>query len=126
MADKIKKEDIVQELITLRVKHSMSVHNMMEYVKKTYGFEQSYSYELVRDARKKIAETYKEWNVNALEEAISDLEEQKENALKEDDKKLALDITKEINKIKGLYVEKIETTQRIIKVKVPGKKNEGE
>lgn len=124
MADKIKKEDIVQELITLRVKHSMSVHNMMEYVKSTYGFEQSYSYELVRDARKKIAETYKEWNVNALEEAISDLEEQKENALKEDDKKLALDITKEINKIKGLYVEKIETTQRIIKVKVPGKKNE--
>lgn len=124
MADKIKKEDIVQELVTLRVKNSMSVHNMMEYVKKTYGFEQSYSYELVREARKKIAETYKEWNVNALEEAISDLEEQKESALLADDKKLALDITKEINKIKGLYVEKIETTQRIIKVKVPGKKNE--
>ncbi len=113
-----KKLEIIQELIQMRIKKSLPIYDMVEYVKNTYGYEQSYAYDCVREARKQIAEVYKEWNINALEEAISDLEEQKKEA--GDDKKLALDITKEINKIKGLYTERIDLNIIDFKAKFPG------
>ena len=75
-----------------------------------FGYKQSYAYEIVREARIKIADVYKNWNENALEEAIADLDEQKEKALKEGNSKLVLEITKEINKISGLYIQKVDVT----------------
>lgn len=110
-----KRDDIVQALIKARLEKGMSTNSMVQYCKQQFGFEQSYSYDLVREARMKIAEIYKEWNIHALEESIADLEEQREIARQAKDRKLYLEISKELNKIKGLYVERqhIEHSGRI-------------
>ena len=66
-----------------------------------------------RDARNKIADIYKNWNENLLDQTIGDIEQQKRQAEKDGNRKLVLEITKEINKISGLYVERVDVTGNI-------------
>lgn len=104
----IKKEEIVQVLCDKILKEKISNFNMVEFVKKEYGYQQSYAYQVVRDARAKIADVYKDWNIDLLQNTIADLENQKEIAMKCRNYKLVLEITKEINKISGLYIDRVE------------------
>lgn len=100
------REDIIQALVKARLEKGLSTNSMVRLCMDEFGYAQSYSYELVREARMKIAEVYKEWNIVALEESIADLEEQREIARQAKDRKLYLEISKELNKIKGLYIER--------------------
>lgn len=70
------------------------------------GKAKTQAYQLMQKADKYITDIYKDHAIDALERAVADLEEQKERAKKEGDRKLELEIKKEINKIQGLYVEK--------------------
>jgi hypothetical protein len=70
----------------------------------------SYSYELLRQAKPIILDTLKDIAKDRLEETIVKMERMYQDALIIKDKKLALDIQKEINKISGLHNQKIDVT----------------
>ena len=102
------RSNIIDALVRARIEKSMSTNSMVKFCMSEFGYAQSYAYELVQEARKQIAEIQKDWAVGALEEQLSVLEEQLEDAKRHKERKLQLEITKEINKIKCLYVEKVE------------------
>ncbi len=116
----IKKSDIVEELIKLRLEQNWSTHSLVEYTKEKYGYKQTYAYEIIKDVRDYMASLQKDWAFNALEQQLTELENQLERAKQFNERKLILDITKEINKLKGLYVEKVEHSITTYSVKLPG------
>jgi len=106
---KYKREEIIRALIKMKLEECASQYTMLNFLKDNFDYKQSYAYELLREADAKIAEIYKEYNKNSIELAIASLEEQFEVARKHKDRKLMLEITKEINKIKGIYAaQKVE------------------
>lgn len=92
-------EQIVAEITDLRHKHSMSRLNIYNYLNKKYGLNKSRAYELINIASDEIADFYKDYNKNALEEGIQNLEDLLERARLEDDKNLELKIQQELNKM---------------------------
>lgn len=110
---KSQREQIIQLLVDKRLRDKLTIYDMTDFVMTQFGYKQSYAYELVRDARNKIADIYKNWNENLLDQTIGDLEQQKRQAEKDGNRKLVLEITKEINKISGLYVERVDVTGNI-------------
>jgi hypothetical protein len=104
---KINREELVQTLVKWRLEKKLSTHTLLKVCMEQFGYKQSYAYELVKEAREHIAQVYKDCAVNAYEESVAELEEQLESAKRSNDKKLLLDIQKELNKIKQLYVEKV-------------------
>ncbi len=110
---KINREDLIQVLADRRLKDKMSNYEMINFIMTNYGYKQSYAYEIAREARLRIAEIYKNWGEKILEQTIGDLEEQKRDAKKSGNQKLVLEITKEINKIAGLYIERVDVTGSI-------------
>lgn len=107
----LKRDEIVEILIKKRLKEKASFYSILEYLKNDLGYKQTYAYELLREARKKIAEIYKEKTEFMIEEILSDLDEQKQEAKKNKNYRLVLEITREENKIKGAYApEKIDMT----------------
>jgi len=109
---KYKKEDLIDAIIKMRIEKGASTKTIVEdFLQKQLGYKQSYAYTLLKEAREKITEIYQNDNANAINEAVGQLEELYEGALKERNKKLALEIRKEINKLVGLYAsEKIDMT----------------
>lgn len=114
MADKskFKRQDIVQSIIKMKLEKCASQMTILNFLKNDLGLGQTNAYDLIGEANKVIVETYKDWNKDMIEKAIADLEEQRESAKLTKEKKLVLEITKEINKIKGLYIERIDHTSK--------------
>lgn len=105
-----KTEDIVNELVKMKIEKGCSTKTLLEHCYTTYDFKETHSYNLIKAARKKIQEI---WDKNAeahLEEAKGQLEEMLEHALKFGDRRMALQIRQELNKLMGLYTEKIDMT----------------
>lgn len=102
------KEKVIKELADLRYKKGYSRSTMLDYLKATYEIETSRAYELIREMMSNVAEVYNLTNPNALEDSILYMEEMKALAQGRGDAKLALEWQKELNKIKQLYVQKIE------------------
>lgn len=69
-----------------------------------------YVYQILRASKPIIIDTLKEMATNRLEETIIKMERMYQDALIIKDRKLALDIQKEINKISGLHSQKIDVT----------------
>lgn len=99
---------VIEEIIELRYKKGYSSTSLVNILKQKYDINQSRAYELIREAREKMGEIYNEVNNEVLKESIVLLENMREQALGVGDKKLALDIQKELNKVNQLYVEKIQ------------------
>ena len=74
------------------------------------GYQISYFYSLYNEAKPIIRETLIEVSKDRLEETITEMEKQYYEALKEEDRRLANDIRKEINKISGLHQNKVDIT----------------
>jgi hypothetical protein len=110
MAAKAKyiREDIIQAIIKMKLQHCASQLTILNFLKNDCKIKQTQAYGLIGEAHKIIAETYKHWNKDMLEQALADLEEQKESAKLSKDRRLVLEITKEMNKIKGMYIERVE------------------
>lgn len=70
----------------------------------------SYSYDLIREAKPIILDVLKDLSKDRLETTIRELEQMKMDAKEAGDRKLVLEIQKEINKISSLYQEKIDIT----------------
>jgi hypothetical protein len=95
----------------MKVEKGASNKTILDFLQNDLGYKQTYSYELLGLARKRIQEI---WDKNAeahLEEAKGQLEDMLESSIRQKNMKLALEIRKEINKLMGLYAaEKIDIT----------------
>jgi hypothetical protein len=109
---KYKREDIINSIIKMRIEKGASTKTIVEdFLQGELKYKQSYAYTLLKEAREKISEIYKNDNLSAINEQVGRLESLYEKTIKEGNKKLALDIAKEINKLCGLYAaEKIDIT----------------
>ncbi len=77
---------------------------------KSKGYSTPYFYDLYREAKPLIQAALQGIATDRLESTITEMEEQYKLALDEQDRKLANDIRKEINKISGLHITKTDIT----------------
>lgn len=97
---KIPELDVVlDEIIELRYNQMYSTNNLVKYLMEKYDLKQSRSYELVREARKKVGDVYDKTNVSVAEDSINKMESLQMMAYKDGNYKLALEIQKELNKV---------------------------
>ena len=120
MPKQIKTEELINGLVKMKVENGATNKTMLDFLMNDMGYGQSYSYEVMREAGKRIQEI---WDKNAeghLEESKAQLEEMYERAYSKKDYKLALQIRQELNKLMGLYsAEKIDITLDF-KARFPG------
>jgi uncharacterized protein (DUF1015 family) len=109
---KYKKEDIIDAIVKMRIEKGASTKTIIqEFLMTELGYKQSYSYQLLQEARGKIVELYDTQNKELANEALGHLESMYEDAIKGKNMKLALDIRKEISKMTGLYAaQKVDIT----------------
>ena len=111
MSRHFKKEEIVDAIVKMRCEKLASSKTIIkDFLMNELGYGSTYSYELYNLALQKIKEYYKEYNTAAIENSIAQMEEMMEECKKNRNYKQAFEIRKEINKILGLYIEKIDIT----------------
>ena len=103
----LKKQDLINKIVEMSCS-GISQPVIMEWLNKQANIQISYSYELLRQAKPIILDTLKSIAKDRLEETIVKLEIMYQDALDVKDKRLALEILKEINKISGLHNLKTE------------------
>jgi hypothetical protein len=97
----------------------MTTMSIIQYFKDEYDINVARVYVLLREVRRQVGEMYNKTNDKVLEDTITLLESMREDAFKSGNKKLVLEIQKELNKINQLYIEKINMTVDF-KAKFPG------
>lgn len=109
---KYKKEDIIDAIVKMRIEKGASTKTIIqEFLMGELGYKQSYSYDLLQEARVKIVSLYDTQNKQLANEALGHLESMYEDAIKSKNSKLALEIRKEISKLTGLYAaSKVDIT----------------
>jgi hypothetical protein len=109
---KYKKEDIIDAVVKMRIEKGASTKTIIqEFLMAELGFKQSYCYVILQEARQKIVELYNTQNAELANEALGHLESMYEDAIKQKNIKLALEIRKEISKLTGLYAaQKVDIT----------------
>ena len=121
---KYKREELIQKIYDMRIKEHKTVSTCIEYLK-SLGYKRSTCFEIVAATRDKITKIHNDNNKNVLEHSIEDMEKMLEQAVDRGDHKLALEYRKELNRIQGLYIERInhtgnvDTKVTIIKLKGP-------
>ncbi len=96
-----KKQDLINMIVDMTLEGTPQ-----EEIKQTiigYGYSASYYYEVSKSAKPLIKEALVNIIESKFEETIVEMERQYNLALLEKDRKLALEIRKEINKISGLH-----------------------
>lgn len=104
---KLKKPDLIKKVVELYAE-GKSQHEIIKWLLTEGGIEIAWCYVILREAKPLVVETLKDIAKSRLEITINELEKMKEEA--KGDKKLILDIQKEINKISGLYADKVDIT----------------
>lgn len=109
---KYKKEDIIDAIVKMRIEKGASTKTILkDFLMGQLKYKQSYSYELLQEARKEIVKLYSTKNEELANEALGQLESMLEDAIKAKNIKLALEVRKEISKLTGLYAaEKVDIT----------------
>jgi ribosomal protein S7 len=111
---KWKREDIINAIIKMRVEEMATTKTIIDFLMNDLHYGQTYAYELVKDSREKIKKLYDTNNIAVLEEALAHLEEMLEMAKREKNRKMQLEVRKEINKLLGLYAaEKVEVSGQV-------------
>lgn len=100
----------IEEIINLRYKEFASIITIVEVLEKKYKLSRARCYELIKEARERIGEAYEKADANIYEDALNTLDSMKEQAVKRKEHKLAFEIQKELNKLKELYVKRIDIT----------------
>ena len=104
-----KKDDVINHLCYLKISQKVPYSDLVIMLQKApYFLPRRSTYTYLKEVKKKIMNVYDNWHIGALEEALADLDAQKLEAKTANDRRLILDITKEENRLKGLYVEKIK------------------
>ena len=106
-----KTEDIINELINLKIKEHYSNMSLLEHLKTKYNFSKSWAYNWLNAVSNEI-KLIQEKNIeNLLAEQqgklLNDIEQMKKDG---EHKRTILEYLKEYNKISGLYQERIQIT----------------
>lgn len=107
---KVDKDTAIQMIIDLRYKQGYSSPELVKFLMDTYKINISRSYELITEAKEKLGEMYSLINNKSLEEAIMILENMRQDAIKNKNGKLALEVQKELNKVNQLHIKKLDIT----------------
>lgn len=106
-----KRQDIVQSIVKMRLEDGASSKTILkDFLQDQLGYKQSMAYTLYKEAREAIEDLYKESCFAKIEEAYGRLEALYEDSISKGERKLALDIQKEINKLSGFHSEKVDIT----------------
>ena len=106
----LKKEDIIKKIIDMRLKECYSNMAILDYLQNELGYGTTQSYEYIKMAKEVIRENYDANRPEAINEAVGQYEEMIRLAKKEGNLKVWNDLKKELNKLQGLYTEKIDIT----------------
>lgn len=102
---KFDREILKNEVALMRIK-GKSTHFILDYLCKT-PLSRKVAYEILKEGQKQIVEI----QLKDLEEAISDsLAKLEDLYMTSENNKTKLEVLKEYNKLKGMYVEKIDVT----------------
>lgn len=110
MKGKYTKDDLIDEIIRLRLEECRSTKTILDMLKNTLGYSNTQAYEYLKWAREKISEQYSLMNPAKLEEAIGQYEEAIEIQRQKKDWKMWSELNRELNKLKGLVNNKIDVT----------------
>ena len=103
---KYKKIDLINKIVEMSCS-GISQPQILIWLQTEGECSISFCYDLLREAKPIILDVLKDLSKDRLETTIRELEQMK---VETGDKKLKLDIQKEINKISGLYLEKVDVT----------------
>ncbi len=95
------RQERINTLVKMRIEKLCSISTMVGFCMETWGYAQSGAYDIVKEARDHINDMMDKAGIAHIQESISELEEQRESAKRRGENKLVLEITREINKIKG-------------------------
>ena len=93
---KYKKIDLINKIVQMSC-NGISQPEVIQWLQSEGECQISYTYELLREAKPIILDTLRDISKDRLETTIRELEQMYLDAKLSDDKKLALDIKKEIN-----------------------------
>ena len=106
---KYKKIDLINKVVEM-ICNGTSQYEMIDWLSSEGECGTTYCYDILKEAKPIIMEALKDISKDRLEATIVELEKMFIEAKGTGDKKLALDIKKEINKISGLHNQKIDIT----------------
>lgn len=110
-------DEIVNEIVNLKVKDGKTHIFILKYLKEHYGYANAFAYELIQRANEQITEIHKNTISGIFEIRIQEYDQQRQEALEVGDKRLWANLTDKMNQLQGLYIERTEVTQTIIEVK---------
>jgi hypothetical protein len=110
-------QDYINHMVDMKMIHNKPHTEILAYVTKDLGYSTTRAYQLWNEAKKYIEEVTREMRLDAHQEAILRLEKQYQIAEKECNRRMMLDIQKELNKLNGLYKQDQVTTNIVFKAK---------
>lgn len=93
------RELLVSQIAMMRIE-SKSTHFILNFLMKDIGMSRAVAYDVLSDAQKYITETTQKGFEDSFNEAVQQLEQQMS---KESNRKIWLELRRELNKLKGLY-----------------------
>jgi hypothetical protein len=106
---KYKKIDLITKVVEMTTS-GISQPEVKRWLMEEGECKIDYVYQVLNDAKPIILETLKGIASDRLEETIIKMEQMQQEAIDLKDRKLAVEIQKEINKISGLHSQKIDVT----------------
>jgi len=103
-----KRNEVIDKIIELRIDKGYTILSIIDYLTNEMKFAKSYAYELVRDARAEIDNKSLQLFGDTIKEDIERFESLYQNAILNKNIKEARELLKEISKLKGHYVERVE------------------
>jgi hypothetical protein len=107
---KADQEEIILEIINLRVKKGYSINSLLKHLMSTYDYSQARGYQLIAAAREEMGKAFEKYYDNRLKDSVMQLEAMLQTSLEEKNLRQGLEILKEINKVSQLYQEKLDIT----------------
>mgnify|MGYP003632505170 CR=1 FL=1 len=107
------KDLLIAQIIELRAKQGYTKGNLVKYVMHEWKVGDRQARVIVKEASVQMGEVYNQLYTDSLADSVNFMEEMKQEAMREGDLKMVLDIQKELNKINQLYVIKQEISMRV-------------
>lgn len=118
---KLKKDDIIRKIIDMRLIEGKSTRSILKYLEDDLGYGHTQKYQYLKWARERIKEEFDATSPEAINEAIGQYEEVMEKVLSEGEYTVWNNMARELNKMKGLYIDKVEHSGTVdFKAKFPG------
>jgi hypothetical protein len=118
---KVKREEIISKIVDMRVNRGWSILTILEFLKTELKYKPSYAYELINESRDYINNSLSMIFGDSLKEDIERFESLYQNAILNKNIREARELLKEISKLKGHYIERVELSGNIdFTVKFPG------